>query len=115
MSGWRSSGRPLRSLNQMTVHDLKEKAASGEVRVVDVRQPAEWAAGHIPGAEFVTGADIPVSTADLPEDKPVVFVCGSGNRSSVAASYVMRLGRDDVWNVIGGMGAWKSAGYATAT
>jgi hydroxyacylglutathione hydrolase len=44
---------------------------------------------------------------------PVVFVCGSGNRSSVAASYLMRLGRDDVSNVVGGMGAWNSAGYPT--
>jgi hydroxyacylglutathione hydrolase len=115
MSGWRSSGRPVQSLNQMTVHELKEKAASGEVRVVDVRQPAEWAAGRIPGAEFVTGADVPERAAHLPDDKPVVFVCGSGNRSSVAASYLMRLGRDDVYNVIGGMGAWKSAGYAVET
>jgi hydroxyacylglutathione hydrolase len=113
MSSWRSSGRPLKTLHQMTVHEVKEKVSEGAVRVVDVRQPAEWAAGHIEGAEFLTGAYIPARAEEIGEDLPVVFVCGSGNRSSVAASYLMRLGRDDVSNVIGGMGAWYSAGYPT--
>ena len=113
MSSWRSSGRPVKTLSQMTVHEVKEKVSAGTVRVVDVRQPAEWAAGHIEGAEFLTGAHVPEGAGDIGEDKPVVFVCGSGNRSSVAASYLMRLGRDDVSNVIGGMGAWYSAGYPT--
>jgi hydroxyacylglutathione hydrolase len=110
MSAWRSSGRPLRTLNQMTVHETAEKVSSGEVRVIDVRQPAEWADGHIPGAEFLTGAQVPERAEEIGGDGPVVFLCGSGNRSSVAASYLMRLGRNDVYNVIGGMGAWRSAG-----
>jgi hydroxyacylglutathione hydrolase len=113
MSAWRSSGRPLKRLEQMTVDEVKEKASARAVRVIDVRQPAEWAAGHIPGAEFLTGANIPSRAGEIEDDKPVVFVCGSGNRSSVAASYLMRLGRDDVYNVVGGMGAWRSAGYPT--
>jgi hydroxyacylglutathione hydrolase len=110
MSAWRSSGRPLRTLNQLTVRETAEKVSSGEVRVIDVRQPAEWAEGHIPGAEFLTGAQVPERATEIAGDAPVVFVCGSGNRSSVAASYLMRLGHDDVSNVIGGMGAWRSAG-----
>lgn len=115
MGSWRTAGRDMDTLQQVTVHDLRRAIEGGEVDVLDVRQPAEWASGHIEGATFITGAELPVRTGDVPQAKPLAVVCGSGYRSSVAASLLARAGRAPVMNVIGGMSAWSNAGYPTVT
>jgi hydroxyacylglutathione hydrolase len=84
------------------------------VEVLDVRQPAEWADGHIAGATFVTGAELPGRIDDIPDAAVVATVCGSGYRSSVAASLLAAHGRT-VINVLGGMTAWNTARYPTQT
>jgi len=61
---------------------------SGEALVLDVRQvrqPAEWSAGHIPSARHITGAQLVERAGELPKDRPIAAICGSGYRSSVAA------------------------------
>ncbi len=80
------------------------------MNVLDVRQPAEWAAGHVEGAVFITGAELPGRLDDVPRDKPLAVMCGSGYRSSVSASLLACRGLD-VTNVLGGMSAWDAAGY----
>jgi hydroxyacylglutathione hydrolase len=112
MTAWRVSGRPVRGLVQIDVHELKDRITHGAIHVVDVRQPAEWAAGHIKGAQFITGAQLPARLDEVPKGKPVAFICGSGLRSSVGASVVARTGRDDIYHVPGGMSAWRGANYA---
>jgi hydroxyacylglutathione hydrolase len=111
MTAWRSSGRAVAGLVQMDVHELHDRMAHDGLHVVDVRQPAEWAAGHIHGAQFITGAELPARLEEVPRGKPVVMICGSGVRSSVAASVAARSGWDNVHHVPGGMSAWRSAGY----
>jgi hydroxyacylglutathione hydrolase len=113
MSSWRTSGEKVVALEQMTVHELYDAVESGDVDVLDVRQPAEWAAGHIAGATFITGAELPARVGDVPEGRPLVVVCGSGYRSSVAASVLAGRRRGAVINVLGGMRAWGRAGYPT--
>jgi hydroxyacylglutathione hydrolase len=112
MMSWRTSARPLASIEQITVHELRDRLARDEVAVLDVRQPAEWAAGHIDGATFVTGGELPSRLDDVPDAPVVATVCGSGYRSSVAASLLTAHGHRVV-NVLGGMAAWNSAGYPT--
>jgi len=73
--------------------------------ILDVRQPAEWHAGHVPGAHHISGGDLPGRLDDVPKDKPVAVYCGSGYRSSVAASLLRRSGHRYVSNVIGGFTA----------
>jgi hydroxyacylglutathione hydrolase len=111
MLEWRTTARPLVGTRLVTVHELKERL--GEVHVLDVRQPAEWAEGHIPGAQFITGAELPQRIDEVPRDKQVAVVCGSGFRSSAAGSLLEHEGHDGVINIIGGMGAWDAAGYET--
>ncbi|MDQ6617028.1 MAG: rhodanese-like domain-containing protein [Actinomycetota bacterium] len=108
----RTAARPLRAIPQITVQDLKARVDRGELAVVDVRQPAEWAAGHIPGARFITGAELPARLDDVPDAPVVATVCGSGYRSSVAASLLAAHGQRVV-NVLGGMTAWNNAHYPT--
>ena len=81
--------------------------------MLDVRQPGEWATGHIAGATFVTGAELPGRREEVPDDRPLAVVCGSGYRSSVASSVVSRSRKLEVLNVLGGMAAWNAAGYPT--
>ena len=82
--------------------------------VLDVRGDEEWDEGHIPGAlhryagELAQGADAPVDSTT-----PVAVVCGSGYRSSVAASLLQQRGYRDLVNVVGGMGAWDEARLPT--
>jgi hydroxyacylglutathione hydrolase len=113
MVAWRVAGRPIHTTAQITVHELKAKLATREVNLVDVRQPAEWAAGHIDSATFITGAQLPDQLDEIPDTKPVAVICGSGYRSSVAASLLTHQRPIPVLNVAGGMTAWQRAGYPT--
>ena len=74
----------------------------------DVRQPSEWQAGHVPGAHHSSGGELPTQLGEVPGDKPVAVYCGSGYRSSVAASLLRRNGHREVYNVIGGFTAWEA-------
>lgn len=111
MPAWAAEARPVEAIPQITVHQLRTRLDAHEVQVLDVRQPAEWASGHIPGATFITGGELPSRLDDVP-DAPVATVCGSGYRSSVASSLLAAHGRRVV-NVLGGMAAWDNARYPT--
>lgn len=114
MMAWRTAAKPLAAIEQISVHELKDRVSNDEVAVLDVRQPAEWAAGHIDGATFVTGGELPARLDDVPDAPVVATVCGSGYRSSVASSLLAAQGRTVV-NVLGGMTAWNNAGYPTVS
>ncbi|MPZ66744.1 MAG: MBL fold metallo-hydrolase [Pseudonocardiaceae bacterium] len=113
MTAWRTAARPVESTPQITVHQLKDRLGRGEITLLDVRQPDEWHAGHAPGADWITGAELPDRLDEVPDDRPVAVACGSGYRSAVAASLLAQHGRPEVVNVTGGMTAWKNAGYPT--
>jgi hydroxyacylglutathione hydrolase len=115
MTAWRTTARPVEATPEVTVHDLMPALDAGEVMLLDVRQPAEWAAGHVPGAMFITGAELPGRLDEVPDDRPVAVTCSSGYRSSVAASLIARERKTPVLNMLGGMTAWTGASYPTAT
>ena len=86
-------------------HDELERALkAGDCVLVDVREPAEFAAGRIPNS-----TNLPLSRFDpdrLPTDKPVVLVCRSGARSATALSRAHGGGRADVRHYAGGVMGW---------
>jgi rhodanese-related sulfurtransferase len=87
---------------------LEEAVGSGEWTVVDVREPHEFAVGHIPNA-----LNMPMSSFDpqeLPRGKPVVLLCQAGGRSKNALNRARAAGRDDVRHYAGGMNGWRSQG-----
>ncbi|MDQ3772247.1 MAG: MBL fold metallo-hydrolase [Actinomycetota bacterium] len=110
MQAWRTSGEAVEALEMIAVRDLKARLDEGDVTVLDVRQPAEWADGHIAGATLITGAELPARSGELPLGDPVAVVCGSGYRSAVMSSLLRARGHERVFNVIGGMSAWSNAG-----
>lgn len=78
--------------------------------LVDVRGFDEFAAGHAKGATCIPLSDIERRVAEIPSDRPVLLICRSGNRSSMAAEKLRSLGMDNVFDVKGGFISWKEAG-----
>ncbi len=82
--------------------------AQGAV-LVDVRERSEWIAGRAPNAVHMPLGGVAGQVDRLPQDRQVVVVCRSGNRSAQATSLLRRAGLDAV-NLDGGMRAWAAAG-----
>jgi hydroxyacylglutathione hydrolase len=109
MMAWRTSAQPLGSLPQWTPRELEARRRErNDLFILDVRQPAEWKAGHVPDAHHISGGELPEQLDNVPKEKPVAVYCGSGYRSSVAASLLRRSGHRNVYNVIGGFAAWEA-------
>jgi hydroxyacylglutathione hydrolase len=100
---------PLGTVPQITVHDLKHSLAHGAVTLIDVRNDAEWAAGHIDGAIHISLGTLADRVAEVPTGKPIVVQCAAGARSSIGASVLKARGVDNVINLVGGMGEWRKA------
>lgn len=111
MFAWRTAAKPLETTPQISVRDLRNRL--DDLHVLDVRQPGEWAEGHIRGAQFITGAELPQRFDEVPSDRAVAVVCGSGYRSSASGSFLGHQGHEQIINVLGGMSAWNSANYET--
>lgn len=111
IEAWIRSGRALRQTPQLTPRQIEEERSRNvELQILDVRTPEEWRSGHIPGALHLPLQNVLSNLDRLPEvNGPVAIVCGSGYRSTVAASLLERASRD-TWNVTGGMKAWIKAG-----
>jgi rhodanese-related sulfurtransferase len=97
-------------MRSVTVHVLRSTLEAGENVVIDVREPHEYADGHVPGASLVPLATVPEHVDGLPTDRPVYVVCAVGGRSAQAAAFLATRGVDAV-NVDGGTQEWIAAGY----
>lgn len=114
IQAWRTAAFPLQTSKAWTVWDL-DAALKGptNVLVLDVRQPQEWKSGHIRNALYLTGGQLPSRLPEVPKERAIAVVCGSGYRSSVAVSLLAHHGYQNIVNVLGGMTAWKAAGFPT--
>ncbi len=100
-------------MRSITVHQLKAALDGAEIdaaNLVDVREPYEYADGHVPGARLVPLAAVPGLIGEVTTDRPLYLVCQSGSRSGMAAEYLAQFDIDAV-NVEGGTGDWVAAGY----
>jgi rhodanese-related sulfurtransferase len=87
---------------------VKQGLREGSIALVDVREPHEFAAGHIPGA-----MSLPLSAFDpaaLPEGKRIVFSCAAGVRSVRAIEFAQAAGRDIREHYKGGFKDWAASG-----
>ena len=85
--------------------------------VLDVRTPGEVAAGTLPNAVHINvhDADFAQRAGKLAKDQPVYVYCKAGGRSARAAKQLVEMGFKDVYNLSGGITAWKSAGNKIVT
>ena len=82
--------------------------ADGAV-VIDVREPQEYAGGHVPGARLIPLASLPAHAAGLSGGEPVYIICATGNRSLTAARFLAGRGVD-AKSVAGGTSRWMASG-----
>ncbi|MFI6402272.1 rhodanese-like domain-containing protein [Streptomyces sp. NPDC050548] len=82
--------------------------------VVDVREPGEYLAGHVPGAQLMPLSVLAGRIGELPAGRPVYVVCASGNRSLTAADRTSRAGID-AYSVAGGTSGWARTGRPLVT
>jgi rhodanese-related sulfurtransferase/TusA-related sulfurtransferase len=86
---------------------LADASAAGAWTLLDVREPAEYAFGHIPQALSIPLGELERRAAELDRSKPVYVVCRTGNRSDLASQQLVELGFDRVTNIIPGMSGWN--------
>ena len=98
------------SAPEVSVDELAAARAEGLVPLVDVRQPEEYEAGHVPGAKLIPLADVVARAGEIPSEGPVYVICQSGSRSQRAADYYRDRGIE-AYNVAGGTKAWTDAGH----
>jgi len=113
-SSWRGSGRPMASSGAVFPKRLAE--TRDEVTLLDVREPDEFAGGHIEGARnvYVGHLESKLDELGLEKDAPIVVTCGVGHRAAVGVSVLERAGFRDVRNLLGGMKAWMALDLAVA-
>jgi len=115
-AAWRAAGREAAELPQVSVAGLRRLLAERpDLQVLDVRRPAEYAAGHAPRAALAPLSPRLAEEAALDPARPAAVICAGGYRSSAAASLLRRAGFRDLLNVEGGTGAWVAAGYEVET
>ncbi|TFC19218.1 rhodanese-like domain-containing protein [Cryobacterium algoritolerans] len=93
-------------MNEITVADLSALTAPV---VIDVREPFEYADGHMAGVTHIPLGELVQRQGEVPHQGPVYLVCAVGGRSAQAAAFLAEQGVDAV-NVTGGMTSWRQAG-----
>ncbi len=111
VAGWVRDSLPLQQTDQISVQEL---SAQTDLQIVDVRQPAEWSAGHIEGAILHPLGRLNKSLSELDRAKTLAVHCKSGYRSMIACSILQANGFERVINVLGGFDAWAGAGLPLA-
>ena len=89
---------------EITPRELTQQTAS--FVLIDVREPHEFAAGHIDGAKLIPLSQLPQRMIDIPPDRDVVVYCQSGARSGRAQQLLNEAGFTRIRNLVGGFSAW---------
>lgn len=98
---------------EISAEDFPEVHAAGAT-VIDVREPMEYRAGHVPGAELVPMRSVADKADSLPTDSPVYVICATGNRSK-SMTELLRGKGIEAYSVAGGTSAWADAGHEIVT
>jgi len=83
--------------------------------ILDVREPSEWEAIHIPDATLIPLGALAQRVAEVPKDKDIVVVCRSGNRSQQGCDILLQAGFMRVTSMAGGVNQWRAAGFPTVS
>jgi len=107
IEGWKRAGLPLAQLAQISARELQEKMQRSGMRVLDVRREPEWQAGHIETAAWYPLDRFAEALPHLSKEGPIAVHCKGGYRSAIACSLLLKVGYQNVVNVVGGYDAWQ--------
>jgi hydroxyacylglutathione hydrolase len=106
---WRAAGRELLSYESISAASLAKRLDAGDLLpVVDVREAAEWHAGHIPGSVNMPAHDIPTANVELPRGMALAVHCGQDYRATLGASLLERAGYHQLVVVDDGWEGWAA-------
>lgn len=94
----------------VTYDEVKSGLEEGKIVLVDIREPHEFVAGHVPGAINLPLSRLTPAALPKPGEKKVVIMCRSGNRSGRLAQMLPSAGRDDIADYSGSMIDWTRRG-----
>ncbi len=102
---------PQEPFHRIAVDEAKQMIQDG-AHVIDVRDPHEYADGHVPGAALIPVNSVFARREELPKDGKIVFVCAVGQRSALACEMAAAAGLppDTLYNLEGGTDDWVKAG-----
>lgn len=101
---------PREPFSRISVDEAKGMMSDGDIAVIDVREPHEYNAGHVPNAKLIPVATVFARKDELPRDKDVIFICQVGQRSALACEMAAAAGLTRLFNLEGGTEAWVKAG-----
>ena len=101
-----------RNVSEISLQEAAEKAKGGDALIIDVRDPEESAASHIPDAKTISRGTLEIEIEELAPDSstPIICYCGRGGRSALAAESLQRMGYTNVKSMAGGFKAWQAEG-----
>jgi rhodanese-related sulfurtransferase len=102
---------PREPFSRISVEEGKAMMSTNNVAVIDVREPHEYNAGHVPDAKLIPVNTVFKRREELPRDRDVIFVCAVGQRSALACEMAAAAGLTRLFNLEGGTEAWVKAGY----
>jgi len=116
IEGWYKQSLPLEHFGLISVQELKTRLnIDDDLFILDVREDEKWKQGHISGSVNIFSGYLEKRVNEIPTNRQIIIVCNIGNRASLAASILTRAGIKNVYNLLGGMIAWKNAGFEVST
>jgi hydroxyacylglutathione hydrolase len=114
IESWFNSGYPLESSGLLSAAKLKESLDSGEQMILlDVRSKEEFEEQRMKDVRNIYVGHFEEQIKEIPKGNPIVTICQTGNRASLAASILLKNGYDNVYNLLGGMSSWSESKYPT--
>ena len=101
-------------MSNIPLDDFAAAHSAGAAQVVDVREPAEFVSGHVPGAASIPAGQLPDRLAEIDRARPVFVICQAGGRSSARTNVLLHHGFD-AHSVTGGTSAWTDTGRPVDT
>ena len=110
---WTKAAQEIHTLRTCSVQQLKERLKTESPFLLDVRDSKNWdSVGHIHNAHHRYVGELAFHLDEIPGDRALVIYCDAGYKGSLAASILARYNYQDMTNVLGGMTAWKRAGFS---
>ena len=104
---WKQFFTPVSSVEAEEARQILAGTPADEVTILDVRQPGEYAEGHIPGARLIPLPQLSDRLEEIPKDSTTLVYCAIGGRSRVAAQMLSGKGFSEILNLTGGFKAWN--------
>ena len=97
----------IRRVNPEQLREILDNDTTGSFQLLDVRQPYEYEAGHIPGAKWIPLSELEYRHGELDREKKIITYCRSGHRGMAASILLCGLGFGNLYNLDGGMLNWQ--------